>query len=254
MIISVTNNKGGIGKSSITQNLAHALANKGKRVLVIDQDPQANTTSVLAPPPGANTLYDLYSGNIQVTSCIYPTAYENLDIIPNCNKTDTLEVKLYADVKKSYFLLRDKAREIANQRYEYTLIDSPPNLGMFCLMGLICADSAIIPIEAGSRYSIEGFINAFDAITAASQEVNHDLKFLKAVINKIDLRTSIHKASVEYLRRSFGDKIFDATIPLNTDIQKAEADAVTVIRYNPHSNGAKRFKILAEELLELTDV
>lgn len=251
MIISVINNKGGVGKSTITQNLAHALANKGKRVLVIDQDPQSNTTSVLMPPSGANTLFNLYQGDTSISSCIYPTPYENIDIIPNCNKTDTLEIKLYSDVGKSYFLLRDQVRDIALSKYDICLIDCPPNLGLFVLMSLLCSDSAIVPIEAGSRYSIEGFVNAFEAIEAASTAVNHKLSFLRAVINKIDMRMSVHKSSVEYLRRSFGDKIFDTTIPMNTDIQKAESDRLTVIRYNPHCNGARKFKTLADELLEI---
>ena len=251
MIISVINSKGGVGKSTITQNLAHALANRGKRILVVDQDPQSNTSSVLQPPPGANTLYNFYRGDVPITSCIYPTPYDNLDIIPNCNKTDTLEVSLYADLQKSYFLLRDHLREYANSSYDVILIDNCPNLGLFVLMALICSDSAIIPIESGSRYSIEGFINAFEAIEAATAAVNHELRFLRAVINKVDLRASVHKTSIEFLRRTFGEKLFETTIPSNTDIQKAEAEQLTVIRFNPHCNGARRFKALADELLEV---
>lgn len=251
MIISVINNKGGVGKSTITQNLAHALANRGKRVLVIDQDPQSNTSSVLMPPSGANTLYNLYRGDVPITACIYPTPYENVDIIPNTNKTDTLEFSLYSDLKTSYFLLRNHVREIASTKYDITLIDNCPNLGLFVLMSLICSDSAIIPIESGSRYSIEGFVNAFEAIEAATQAVNHELRFLRAVINKVDMRASVHKSSIEYLRRTFGEKLFETTIPSNTDIQKAEAEQLTVIRYNPHCNGARRFKSLADELLEI---
>ena len=127
MIISVINNKGGVGKSTITQNLAHALANKGKKVLVIDQDPQSNTTSVLTPPTGANTLYNLYKDNLPIANCIYPTPYDGVDIVPNCNRTDTVEIELYSDVRQSYFLLRDTARDFAVKNYDITLIDCPPN-------------------------------------------------------------------------------------------------------------------------------
>ncbi len=251
MIISIINNKGGVGKSTVTQNLAHALANKGKKVLVIDQDPQSNTTSVLIPPTGANTLYNLYKDGTAITSCIYPTPYELVDILPNCNKTDTLEISLYSDVRSSYFLLRENLREYGLQNYDICLIDCPPNLGLFVMMALICSDSAIIPIEAGSRYSVDGFISAYEAIQAAAGTVQHPLRFLRAVVNKVDLRASVHKSSVEYLRRSFGSKIFNCTIPTNTDIQKAEAERKTVLRYAPHSTGAKRFKTLADELLEI---
>jgi cellulose biosynthesis protein BcsQ len=253
MIISVINNKGGVGKSTITQNLAHALANKGKKVLVIDQDPQSNTTSVLLPPTNSNTLFNFYKDEIPILGCIYPTPYEGIDILPNSNKTDTIEVSLYADVRQSYFLLRDNLREHVLSAYDIALIDCPPNLGLFVMMALICSDSAIVPIEAGSRYSVDGFVSAFEAIEGAAGAVQHPLKFLRAVINKVDLRATIHKSSVDYLRRVYGEKIFQTTIPTNTDIQKAEMERETVLRYAPHCNGAKRFKALADELLEIVN-
>jgi len=253
MIIIVINNKGGVGKTTITANLAHGLANRGKKILVVDQDSQANTTSILSPPIGANTLYSLYSSDEPVSSYVYPTPYENLDLIPNENATATLELELYGDVKTSYHLLRDKIRKYAEDNYDHTLIDSPPNLGIFVMMGLICADAAIIPIEAGSRYSIDGFVAAYEAIQAASQKINHDLRFLRAVVNKVDMRTSVSKTSVEYLKRHFGDKLFNTTIPINTEIQRAEMDRQTVIRHSPHSTGAKKFRLLTDELLGMID-
>jgi len=253
MIIIVINNKGGVGKTTITANLAHGLANRGKKILVVDQDSQANTTSILSPPIGANTLYSLYSSDEPVSSYVYPTPYENLDLIPNENATATLELELYGDVKTSYHLLRNKIRKYAEDNYDHTLIDSPPNLGIFVMMGLICADAAIIPIEAGSRYSIDGFVAAYEAIQAASQKINHDLRFLRAVVNKVDMRTSVSKTSVEYLKRHFGDKLFNTTIPINTEIQRAEMDRQTVIRHSPHSTGAKKFRLLTDELLGMID-
>jgi chromosome partitioning protein len=253
MIISVINNKGGVGKSTITQNLAHALANKGKRILVIDQDPQSNTSSVLMPSTGAHTLYNFYKDEAPAIECIYPTLYLGIDILPNSNKTDTIEVGLYGDLRKSYFLLRDNLRDHILKVYDIALIDCPPNLGIFVIMALICSDSAIVPIEAGSRYSVDGFVSAFEAIEGAAGAVQHPLKFLRAVINKVDLRATIHKSSVDYLRRVYDEKIFQTTIPTNTDIQKAEMERETVLRYAPHCNGTKRFKALADELLEIVN-
>jgi cellulose biosynthesis protein BcsQ len=249
MIISILNNKGGVGKSTITQNLAHAMANRGKRILIIDQDPQANTSSVFTPPLDSPNLFDFYRDGLAIEKCIHPTPYDNVDILANTNKTDTIEVELYKDVHSSYFLLRDNVKEYAEKNYDYTLIDCPPNLGMFVLMSLVCSDCAIIPIEAGSRYSVDGFRSAYEAIIGCAASAQHGLKFLRAVINKVDMRASISKSSVEYLRRQFGDKICATTIPLNTDIQKAESNRATVMRFAPHSSGAKRFKLLADELL-----
>jgi len=257
VIIVVINNKGGVGKTTLTANLAHGMANRGHKVLVVDQDSQANTSSIFSPLSFDNSSYTLYNllsdNNVSVTNCIYPTPYDLVDILPNENHTATLEVELYADVKASYYALRNKIRSYAIDHYDYTLIDCPPNLGLFVLMSLVCADSAIIPIEAGSRYSIDGFVAAYEAIQAASARLNHSLRFLRAVINKVDMRTSISKASVASLRRRFGDRLFDTTIPINTDIQKAEMDRQTVIRYAPQCAGAKRFRMLTDELLRITD-
>jgi chromosome partitioning protein len=252
MIISIINNKGGVGKTTVTVNLAHAIANRGKKVLVIDHDPQSNTTSILTPPvEDPNTLYSMYSDNVSGIQCIYPTPYENVDILPNEPGTATLELEMYKDVRESYHLLRENIREYALKNYDIVLIDCPPNLGLWVVQALVASDCAIIPIESGSRYSIDGFVAAYDAITAISQRVNHGLKFLKAVVNKVDLRASISRVSVDHIRKQFGDKVFKTTLPVNTDIQKAEADKETIIRHSPQSSGAKRFRALADEIIEL---
>jgi chromosome partitioning protein len=251
MIISVFNNKGGVGKSIITQNLAHALASKGKKVLVIDQDPRSNTTSVLIPPSGANTLFNLYRLEVPAFKCIYPTSYNNIDILPNTIKTESLQISLCSDVEKSYFLLRDSIREYALQNYDICLIDCPQNLGLYVKMALICSDSTIVPVAAGSQFSIDGFVSVLKTIEAISKTVPHPHKFIRAVINKVDLRNSIHKSSVDDLYRTFEDKIFKTTIPKNTVIMHAEMERKTVLSYAPHCTVAKRFKSLANELLEI---
>lgn len=252
MVISIINNKGGVGKTTCTVNLAHALANKGKRVLVVDQDPQSNTSSILSNV-GGKTLYHLYSGEATIDQCIYPTPYENVEILPNESATAALEIDLYTDVRANYYLLHGHLREYAEKNYDICLIDNSPSLGIFTIMSLLCSDSAIIPIESGSRYSIDGFVAAYEAIKTASSRVDHELKFLRALINKVDMRTTISKSSVDYMRRKFGEKLFNTTIPVNSDIMRSEADRQTVIRYSPNSTGARRFKALAEELIELLD-
>lgn len=252
MIVSIINNKGGVGKTTITCNLAHAAANKGKRVLVVDHDPQSNTSSIFVPQTGApKTLHDLYAGNTPIQQCIYPTLYDGVHILPNEPATAALELELYQDVRMSYHLLRDSIRDYADRNYDLVLIDCPPTLGLWVVMSLVASDCAIIPIEAGSRYSIDGFVAAFDAINSISQRVNHGLKFLKAVVNKVDLRSGISRLSVEHIRNQFADKVFETTIPINADIQKAEMEGDTVIRHAPQSNGAKRFRALADEIIGL---
>lgn len=254
MIISIINNKGGVGKSTVTQNLGHALTIRGKKVLIIDMDPQSNTTSVLAPPNTRPTLFELFTNQATFPELIVPTPYRNLDVIPNCNLTDTTEISLYRrEIDSSFFMLRDAARDYCLENYDITLIDLPPNLGMFVIMGLLTSDSAIVPIWAGSRYSLDGFKSAMDAILAAAQQVNHKLSFLRAVINMVDRRTTASRTSVEYLREHYGALIFETTIPRNADIQTAESNRQTVLKAAPTSLGTLRFKQLADELLKIIE-
>ena len=250
VMIAICNNKGGVGKSSISCNLAHCLAIKGKRVLVIDLDPQANSTSLLLPDTEITmSLHTMYKDGVSAAKCIYPSPYELVDILPNVNKTAALEMDMYQDVKKSYFILRDKTRDIVDN-YDVIICDCPPNLGLFVVMALVASDCAIVPIVSGSRFSLEGFSTAFDAIEAISKNLNKDLKFLKAVINKVDKRTSISRIAVEHINRQFGDRVFATTINTNTDIERAEFERQTVTRFNPQSTGARKFRALAEELIE----
>ncbi len=252
MIISICNNKGGVGKTTITANLAHALANKGKKVLVIDNDPQGNTTSIMLGETiePSVTLRDAYGDG--VTPTIYPTQYENVSLIANETATASLEPVLYGDLREAYHLLNDIIKDITGN-YDYVLIDSPPNLGLFVIMSLVASDAAIIPLVSSSRFSIEGFVAAYDAIKAVSDNFNPRLKFLRAVINRVDKRTSVSKLSIEHIRQHFGSRVFETTIPHTTDIEAAEQSQLTVIRWKPQSGVSKRFRALAEELIDLID-
>lgn len=248
--ISFVNNKGGIGKSTICCSLAHAIGNKGHRVLLIDHDSQGNSSALMLGDSVVpnKTIFDIYSHQTPITQCLYPTQYENVTVLPNTTRTASLEPDMYSDVRQSYHLLRDVIEPIKDN-YEYILIDAPPNLGMWVIMALIASDAAIIPLVASSRFSLEGFIAAFDAIEAVSERFNPSLKFLRAVINRVDLRTSISKISVEMIRANFGSKVFENTIPHTTQIEQAEQHRQTVLRFAPQSGASKRFRSLADELI-----
>lgn len=249
-IICVVNNKGGVGKSTATLNLSHCLANKGYRVLVVDQDPQSNSTKILlGATPETNTLYDIYAHAERAENCIYPTSYENLSCLPNIPRTATLEMDLYQDVRSSYLLLRNALRAYVTDNFDFTVIDCPPNLGLFVMQALMATDFVIVPVETGSRFALDGLTAAIELIENLNTTVNPDLRFLRLLINKVDLRTSISKSSVDHIRKKFGkDLTFDTTIPINTEFQKSEAEGKTIIRYAPRSTGAKRFRMLADEL------
>ena len=254
MLISVINHKGGVGKTCISTNLGHALANRGKKVLLVDCDAQCNSSSIFAPTDNmANpkTLYDVYANNIPVDQCIYSTPYENVDILMNSTETSHLEIDLYQDVRTSYQLLKDKLRDYANEHYDIVLLDNSPSLGIFSIMSLVASDCAIVPIEAGCRYSLDGFVAALDAIQSIADRVNHNLKFLKAVINKSDARTSISRVSIDHIRRQFTDKVFETAINQDTKIKEAVALKITVLRHAPSCTASKKFRALADEVIGL---
>ncbi|MEI6209786.1 MAG: ParA family protein [Desulfuromonadales bacterium] len=252
MIISVINNKGGVGKSTVCMNLGHALALRGKKILVIDMDSQSNTTSILAElRPDSKTLYDMIASDIPVDECIKPTVYSNLHILPNSDKTAVLEPRLYLNLAESYQFLYNRVRDYATKTFDITLIDCPPNLGLFVMMSLVASDSAIVPIKAGSRFSFDGFKSAHEAILSTAKSAGTDLKFLKAIINYSDMRTRTSRSALEYLQANFADMIFNTTIPKNIQFEAAESERKTIIHHASSAVGALKFRELAGELIDL---
>lgn len=249
MIVAVSNNKGGIGKSAISANLANAIGNKGKRVLMIDYDSQGNSSELLLGETMATyTLYDVLEKEVPIEKAIAPTSYDNLDVLANESATAALEVKLYSNPKESYFLLKSLLEPIKD-KYDLILLDTAPNLGMFTIQALTAADAVVVPVDASSRHSLQGLNSAIKAIQDIGDSFNPNLRFLRAVINKVDRRTSISKAMVEQITRVWSQQLFATTIPVCSAIQEAEASPETVLRYDPHSTASKRFRSLGDELL-----
>lgn len=249
MIIAVATNKGGVGKTAITANLAHAVANKGKRVLVVDYDSQGNSTDILLGETlPSYTLNDVLSGDIPVEQAISATSYENLDVLANESITAALEVKFYRELPGSYYLLRSILEPIKD-KYDVLLLDTPPSLGHWTIQALTAADAVIVPIDASSKHSLQGLNAAIRAIKDISNTFNPGVRFLRAVLNKVDKRTAISKAMVEQISRVWAEQLFDTSIPTCTAIQKAETAAETVIRHDPHCSATKKFRAIAEELL-----
>ena len=161
---------------------------------------------------------------------------------------------LYQDLQKSYLLLKDRVRSHALENYDFTIIDCPPTMGLWVLMALSATDAVICPVLAGSRYALKGLTATYEAINAMSQTVNTELRFLKTVINAVDMRESVSKLTVDHIKRHFEGKCFDTLIPRSTVIQQAELNLVTTIRHAPESTAAKKYRQLAEELLGLSQI
>jgi cellulose biosynthesis protein BcsQ len=259
-IITIMNNKGGCGKTTTTVNLAEALANRGKKVLVIDMDTQCNATSILMKPnaPQKKSLYDLLENNGEPEEDIYNyirlAKGEKLWLLPNIPDTTVLEPGLIVEAPNSFYTLRNLVRDNIVKSFDIALIDNPPNMGTFVFLSLFTSDFAIVPIEAGSLFSIEGLIKAFEHINNIKDNYNSDLRFLRLLINKLDRRTSIAKEGKNRLQESFGNNmIFQTTIPINTTFQQSEAYGETIFQFDRNKAGAIAFRSLAKELISILE-
>jgi chromosome partitioning protein len=256
-IIAVMNIKGGVGKTTITGNLAHALGRLGHRVLAVDMDSQCNTTSLLLPgeSPDKNTVRDLLAQDepgLGVRKCIVPTRLANVSLLPNNPETAGLEPQLLLAAPASYLRLKRHLRDFARRHFTFTLIDNPPNMGTFVLISLYAADGVILPLKAGSAFSVDGLLKAVRLISQVRSEANPDLKFLRLLINHLDRRTVISRNIAREIAGAFReDQLFRTTIPVNTAFERAESRGQTIFQFDPGASGAKAFGELARELLDI---
>lgn len=254
MIASMVNNKGGVGKTISSVNLCAALANRKQRVLLIDMDPQCNATSLLlGDTEPKNSLYELLVDKVPVSRCIYPTSF-GVDILPNVQITSQIESDLYSDTAASYRMIKDMVRNYVLEQYDIAIIDCPPSLGLWVIMALAASDGVIIPIEAGSRFSLDGLATIFTTIDNISlSKITHNQLFHKILINKVDLRTSSSRGAIDKIRELYPASVFATTIPINDAIKQAETFGTTVLRHDIRSSGARRFRMLAEEFAEFVN-
>lgn len=253
-IVAIVNNKGGVGKTTLAVNLAHALANRGKHICIVDNDAQCNASSLLVDADiVTDSLYELYENDeTPVERCIYPTAYDNLFILPNSEETAALEIKLNRSIPESYLRLRSRLRDYAAANFDFTFIDTPPNWGYFVLTTLHAADCVIVPILCSSRFSMEGLTRALSLIEGVRERENPDLRLLRLLINNVDRRTAISRVVIDKLGRLFDeDVLFKTSIPTNTQFSQAEMEGKSIIRFSPRSVGAKYYRALASEFLQL---
>lgn len=257
IICAISNNKGGVGKTSLSSNLSAALAIKKKKVLVIDNDPQGDTSKMLIPDNVriSKSIYELLSQSTQkinITECVYPTIHSRLYCIPNVEETAGLELEFSETYPDSLFYLRNQVREYAIENYDYVFIDCSPTLSLFVANALYCADCCIVPMDAGSANSLDGLRKVLDLIHSIQENGNPDLRFLKLLINRVDKRTAISNAIIEDAHERFGkDQIFKTVIPVNTSFQQAEFAGKTIASYDANSRGAAAYRKLASEFLSL---
>jgi chromosome partitioning protein len=257
IIISIINNKGGVGKSSVSATLGHALTRQNQRVLVVDNDPQGNASSLLLPRNSqlSNTLYEFLDleTNATIEKCIHATQYEGLFCIPNIPETGNLEPSLITS--QTFDAFKNKLRPHAQQNFNFTIIDNPPNMGTFVITSLYGSDFVIVPTLANSTFSIDGLLQAIQLIDNIREAGNKNLNFLKLLINQVDKRKSISRYNIAQIKQHFpSDKIFNTMIPTNAPFETAESKGMTIFQEAPSSNGCKAYRQLAKELLNMFTV
>lgn len=256
MIITIGNNKGGTGKTAIATHLSIALAKFKKKVLLIDNDPQCNSTSIIGATSNQNNLYTLLSPDTIKDGCnlsdfIYTTPFEKLWCIPNSLDSSGYSLFFAENFPDSLFYLRNKIRDQATEKFDYTIIDCPPTLDTPLGMALCASDAIVIPVEVGSMHSIDGLNHVLELVSAM-QAFNPELTFLKLVMNKADRRTAISKAMIAEIQENYPDKYFHTILPICTAVQQAEYLRKTLFSHAPTINMISTYKSLAKELIEVT--
>lgn len=251
MIIAVTNQKGGVGKTTTTINLGAYLARAGKTVLLCDLDPQGNATSGLGINKSAlsqKTVYELLRGEAMLTQIIQPTNQKNLFILPTGTELAASEVELVGANNREFVL----KQAMANLTFDYVLIDCPPSLSLLTINALTAADKVLIPVQT-EFYALEGLGQLIDLVQRVRASVNPHLELLGLVMTMYDARTTLSGAVQSELLKHFGQKVFATHIPRNIRLAEAPSYGKTIAEHDKWSKGARSYKALAKELISRTE-
>lgn len=249
-VISVVNQKGGVGKTTTAVNLAVYLAALGKFVLLVDLDPQANATSGLgiAHQNLTHGLYEALAGIVNLHSIIQQHELEGLKIAPATNALAGATVELVNSERRE-FHLQEILQQVRHE-YDYIIIDCPPSLGMLTLNGLVAADELLIPVQA-EYYALEGLGQLMNTISLIQANLKPEVGILGAVITMYDGRNKLSEQVMHELYRHFPNKIFRSVIPRSVRLTEAPSFGKSILHYDPKSKGATAYERLARELLEL---
>ena len=247
-IISVANQKGGVGKTTTTVNLSTILAKKGKKVLLIDTDPQGNATSGVGVDKTVSfSVYDVLVDDVEIENTLQLTEMKNLEVCPSNINVAGAEVQLVSKENREY-KLKKKIEKIKND-YDYVIIDCPPSLGLVTLNAFTASDSVLIPIQC-EYYALEGLGQLINTINLVKKRLNKELVIEGALLTMYDARTNLSNQVVKEVKNYFDDKVYKTVIPRNVKLSEAPSYGMPICMYDARSKGSRCYDKFAKEFIK----
>ena len=247
-VVSVANQKGGVGKTTTAVNLSTILAKRGKKVLMIDTDPQGNATSGLGLDKNTSlSVYDVIINDVEIVNTLQKTMIKNLDVCPSNINLAGAEVELVSLMSREQ-RLKEKIDNLKDN-YDYIIIDCPPSLGLITLNAFTASDSVLIPVQC-EYYALEGLGQLVNTINLVKKHLNRNLKVEGALLTMFDIRTNLSNQVVREVNKYFENKVYKNVIPRNVKLSEAPSFGMPISLYDPKSKGAKAYDKFVKEFLK----